>query len=67
MNRQSSPTSNEAPTSAYGASLVHAHPADDLFDAKFPLEQATSERVDIIAAARARDLRANRFTKWGVK
>ena len=50
-----------------GASLTRVHPADDLFDAPFPKDQPTSERIDKIATARARDLRANRYARWGVK
>ena len=50
-----------------GASLVPAHSTDELFTAPFPKEQLTSQRMDIIAEARSRDLRANRYAKWGVK
>lgn len=51
----------------YGASLVHVRPTDDLFAQPFPKEQHTSARIDRIAEARARDLRSNRFAKWGVR
>lgn len=37
-----------------------------LFDAPFPKEERTSARVDRIARARARDLRDNRYARWGV-
>jgi hypothetical protein len=51
----------------YGASLAHVRSTDELFSQPFPKEQLTSQRIDIIAEARARDLRANRYAKWGVK
>jgi hypothetical protein len=51
----------------YGASLAHVRSTEDLFTQPFPKEQLTSQRIDIIAEARARDLRANRYAKWGVK
>jgi hypothetical protein len=53
--------------SEYGASLVHVRSTEELFTAPFPKEQLTSQRIDIIAEARSRDLRANRYAKWGVK
>ena len=49
------------------AGLVHVHAADDLFAEPFPKEQLTSARIDRIASARTRDLRSNRFAKWGVR
>lgn len=61
------PMSDQSPTpDEYGASLVHVHSVDDLFAEPFPKEQLTSARIDRIAEARARDLRKNRFAKWGV-
>lgn len=56
-----------AATADLGASLAHVRSTDDLFTAPFPKEQLTSQRIDIIAEARSRDLRANRYAKWGVK
>ncbi|MEO7092837.1 MAG: hypothetical protein ABI175_06270 [Polyangiales bacterium] len=56
-----------APADDLGASLAHVRSADDLFTQPFPREQLTSQRIDIIAEARGRDLRANRYAKWGVK
>ena len=50
-----------------GASLAHVRSTDELFPAPFPKEQLTSQRIDRIAEARSRDLRANRYAKWGVK
>lgn len=40
--------------------------SEDLFKARFG-RGGTTERVDRIATARARDLRANRFRQWGVE
>ncbi len=58
-----------SPTNASVAApnLVPTHSAEDLFIAPFPKEQHTSERIDIIAEARMRDLRKNRYSLWGVK
>jgi len=39
----------------------------ELFRAGIPAEGSTSDRVDRIAYARARDLRENRFARWGVR
>lgn len=60
---------NQAPSAAAAAmpNLVPTHSTDDLFVAPFPKEQHTSERIDIIAEARMRDLRKNRYSLWGVK
>ncbi|GAC1534472.1 MAG: hypothetical protein NVS3B10_28170 [Polyangiales bacterium] len=64
----SAPSMTPASTSAsLGASLVHARSVDGLFAEPFPLDQPTSARIDRIAVARARDLRANHFTRWGVR
>jgi hypothetical protein len=38
----------------------------DLFPDGIPAKGGTSDRVDRIAYARARDLRENRFNRWGV-
>ncbi len=46
--------------------LAQARSASELFSQKFERHQ-TSSRVDRIARARARDLRANRYAAWGVK
>jgi hypothetical protein len=57
------------PPGAATAALVHARSADDLFDpaTPFPRTGEESARIDRIAGARARDLRKNRFTAWGVR
>ncbi len=54
---------------SYGAALVPARSADDLFDATvpFPRRGGESARIDRIASARAADLRNNRFAAWRVK
>jgi hypothetical protein len=44
-----------------------ARSAQDLFDEPFPRTGGTSARVDRIASARERDLRANRYAAWGVR
>src|SRR5262249_51203450 len=49
------------------ATLLRTRTTSDLFDAPFPKEGETSKRVDAIALARGRDLRANKWSKWGVK
>lgn len=47
--------------------LLAARSAQDLFDEPFPRTGGTSERVDRIASARERELRANRYAAWGVR
>jgi hypothetical protein len=46
--------------------MVSSRSTAPLFQEKFALGKA-SERVDLIVAARSRDLRANRFTAWGIR
>jgi hypothetical protein len=48
------------------ATLAVPRSTEALFDAPFPKEERTSARVDRIARARARDLRDNRYARWGV-
>ena len=65
-------TTRDAPTAAMqseaaSGSLTRVHSSDELFVAPFPKDQPTSERIDKIALSRARDLRANRYARWGVK
>lgn len=57
------PSMAPAPT----ANLLRARTTSTMFDAPFPKEGETSKRVDAIALARGRDLRANKWAKWGVK
>ena len=51
------------------SAVIRARSAAGLFDAStpFPRSGEESQRIDRIAAARAGDLRANRFAKWGVR
>ncbi|WP_437579733.1 hypothetical protein [Sorangium sp. So ce887] len=50
-------------------SLIEARSTSALFDpvAPFPREGGQTERIDRIAAARASDLRQNRYAAWGVR
>ncbi|MBI2391315.1 MAG: hypothetical protein HYV09_17125 [Deltaproteobacteria bacterium] len=59
----STQTRREAPTAA----LIKPHTTQALFAEPFPREGETSKRVDAIALSRGRDLRNNRWAKWGVK
>jgi hypothetical protein len=65
-----SPLRQEAPASsavaAAAPSLVRPHSTADLFAERFETS-ATSERMDLIASARGRDLRDNRYAAWGVR
>ena len=47
--------------------LLPARSSQDLFVEPFPREGAGSARIDRITAARGRDLRENRYARWGVK
>lgn len=47
--------------------LQVSRPTSNLFEGQFPQTGETSKRVDTIAVARERDLRGNRFAKWGVR
>jgi hypothetical protein len=46
--------------------LVSSRSTTPLFQESFAVGKA-SERVDLIVAARSRELRANRFTAWGIR
>jgi hypothetical protein len=48
------------------AAMVQPHTTQALFKEPFKSEDA-SKRVDAIMASRSRDLRANRYARWGVK
>lgn len=52
--------------SSTSAALIKVHSVDDLFSEPYPKDQLASARIDRIAEARARDLRFNKFAKWGV-
>jgi hypothetical protein len=55
-----------APASVGAApALAQSRSSSHLFAQKFE-PQGTTERVDLIASVRARELRANRFKQWGV-
>lgn len=60
-----SPTATWSAANA-GMDMIKVHSVDDLFGEPFPKDQPPSARIDRLAEARARDLRANRFAKWGV-
>ena len=59
LRKESAP----APTAA----LVQPHSTQALFKEAFPKEGETSKRMDAIVASRNRDLRSNRYARWGVK
>jgi hypothetical protein len=55
------------PTSALPAvAWVKPHSTADLFEQPFETG-ATTARIDLIASARSRDLRDNRYASWGVR
>jgi hypothetical protein len=54
------------PASMAAPSLQRSRSSEELFSHKFSRGH-TSERIDRIASARSRDLRANRFRQWGVR
>jgi len=56
----------EAPTARPSDELVRARSTTDLFAEPFETS-GTTARMDRIADARGRDLRANRYAAWGVK
>jgi hypothetical protein len=51
------------------ATLIQARSTQELFDPATPFAKkgGESKRLDVIARARAADLRANRFAAWGVR
>jgi hypothetical protein len=50
-----------------GAAMALSRSTAELFPEGIPAKGGTSDRVDRIAYARARDLRENRFHRWGVR
>jgi hypothetical protein len=58
-----------APESAPPSSRIRARSTAALFDpaTPFPRERGQTERIDRITAARAAELRANRYAAWGVR
>jgi hypothetical protein len=63
---QTSPMASQAEALA-GPSVATSRSTTALFPDGIPVTGGTSERVDRIAFARAQDLRANRFARWGVR
>jgi hypothetical protein len=62
-----SPLQKHSPeASAVAPALVRPHSTADLFTDRFETSTA-SERIDVIASARQRDLRDNRYAAWGVR
>jgi len=57
----------QRPSATAAAALVGPHTTQGLFSEPFPREGKTSARVDAIALSRGRDLRQNKWTKWGLK
>ena len=53
-----------APTAA--PTYIAPHSTADMFDERFDTA-GTTARMDLIASARSRDLRDNRYASWGVK
>jgi hypothetical protein len=58
---------DHATSPAAAPTFAAARSSQELFDEPFPRTGGTSERVDRIASARGRDLRANRYAAWGVR
>lgn len=52
---------------APAAALIQPHTTQALFSEPFPREGQTSARIDAIATSRGRDLRQNKWAKWGLK
>jgi hypothetical protein len=61
--------SGRAAEAAARAALIAPHSTDALFEPStpFPATGGESERLEKIVSARATDLRANRFARWGVR
>jgi hypothetical protein len=58
---------NSAPAASAGAAaLVKPHSTAPLFTDRFETGETTA-RMDLIASARSRDLRDNRYAAWGVR
>jgi hypothetical protein len=56
-----------SPEARAPASMAVSRSTAALFPDGIPAQGGTSDRVDRIAYARARDLRENRFSRWGVR
>jgi hypothetical protein len=55
------------PAAAVVSPMAPSRSSEELFAGPFPKEGETSQRIDAIAASRARDLRNNRWARWGVR
>ncbi len=64
--RESAPPSAAAPALALAPALAPSRSTQELFDEPFARSGGGSARIDRIAQARSRDLRQNRFRRWGV-
>ena len=62
-----SPETSAPIGAAVAAPMALSRSTADLFPDGIPAKGGTSGRVDRIASARARDLRENRFNRWGVR
>ncbi len=60
------PAAQATMSEAVPTQIALSRSTSTLFDAKFEVGR-TSSRIDRIAEARARDLRKNRYTSWGVR
>jgi N-acyl-D-aspartate/D-glutamate deacylase len=61
------PEATSVALSATGTSMALSRSTASLFPDGIPKAGGTSDRVDRIAYARARDLRENQFVRWGVR
>jgi hypothetical protein len=62
-----SPAMHPEVASAASPAMALSRSTAELFPDGIPAKGGTSDRVDRIAYARARDLRENRFSRWGVR
>jgi len=62
-----SPAAAPSAVSTAEPAMVLSRSTAELFPEGIPATGGTSDRVDRIAYARARDLRENRFSRWGVR
>jgi hypothetical protein len=57
----------QAPPSRSPETLATSRSTQPLFDERFPVTGGEGDRVERISAARAADLRRNRFARWGLR
>jgi hypothetical protein len=65
FQHQSGSSAEQVALARQAPTLTRSRSSESLFSSKFE-RQRTTERVDAIASARAREFRANRFEKWGI-